>query len=303
MNIAITGACGLLGAHLAAALSDRHRVVGFDRHPWWGTRPIALHFGDLADRDAMRAFLDDAKPDVLIHCAAMVNVDACEERPSEAYFVNGTLTGLLARAIPAECRMVYVTTDGIFRGDTTMQRETDLPCPRTVYGRSKLHGEWETHIAAADHLIIRTNFYGWSGGIKSTFAEWLHRALVTGEAITLFDDFWFTPIYVSDLVTRIVALISEGHTGIFHVAGRERVSKYDFGIRLAAAGGFSTARVSRGSIGNARLPAPRPRDMSLSSEKLEMLLGLSAPDCESGLSRFLADRGRVLEERVARARH
>jgi dTDP-4-dehydrorhamnose reductase len=298
MNVAITGACGLLGAHLSAALSNRHRVIGFDRHPWWGTRRIALHQGDLGDAAARSAFLTDAAPDVLIHCAALANVDECEKKPVDAYFINGAITGLLARAIPRHCQMVYITTDGIFRGDASMRQETDLPCPRTVYGRSKLHGEWETQLATPSHLIIRTNFFGWSAGRKNTAAEWLYRALANEEPITLFDDFWFTPIYVLDLVERILALIAGNHSGIFHVAGRDRVSKYDFGMKLARAGDLSTARMSRGSIGNAALTAPRPRDMSLSSEKTASVLGCEAPDCDSGLSRFLADRKRTLEDRV-----
>lgn len=299
MNIAITGACGLLGAHLAAAFSARHRVVGFDRHPWWGTRSIELHHGDLADAKAREAFLADARPDILVHCAAMVNVDAGEERPADAYLANGTLTGLVARGVPPHCRVVYVTTDGIFRGDTPMQRETDLPCPRTVYGRSKLQGEWETQLATDRHLIIRTNFFGWSSGAKGTSAEWLYHALESGEPITLFDDFWFTPIYVLDLVERILALIAGQYTGIFHVVGSERVSKYQFGMQLAAAAGFRAGHVLRGSIADARLRAPRPRDMSLSSEKIASTLGHPAPDCRGGLTRFLADRGRPIEARVS----
>lgn len=298
MNVAITGACGLLGAHLAAALSRYHRVIGFDRHPWWGTRQIVLHQGDLADARARDAFIDDARPDLLIHCAAMVDVDACEERPEEAYRINGALTGLLARAASSHCHFVYITTDGIFAGDEQMLRETALPCPRTVYGRSKLHGEWETQLATERHLIIRTNFYGWSAGAKNTSAEWLYQALARGESVTLFDDFWFTPIYVVDLVERILALSAGRHTGIFHIVGRERISKYEFGMRLASACGLSIARVSRGSIVDAKLRAPRPRDMSLSSEKTESMLKYSAPDCVSGLSHFIADRGRTLEDRV-----
>ena len=297
MNVAITGACGLLGAHVAAALSARHRVVGFDRHPWWGSRPIELHEGDLADPHARRAFLAEAKPDLLVHCAALANVDECEKRPGDAYFVNGTLSGLIAREVPRECRVVYVTTDGIFRGDTPMRSETDVPCPRTVYGRSKLHGEWETQLATGNHVIVRTNFYGWSAGNKVTSGEWLYRALETGESITLFDDFWFTPIYVVDLVERLLALAAGAQTGTFHVVGGERVSKHEFGVRLAAAAGLSTGRVNRGSIAAAALLAPRPRDMSLSSAKVDALLGRPAPACASGLSRFIADRGRPLEER------
>lgn len=299
MNVAITGACGLLGAHVAAALSSRHRVVGFDRHPWWGARPIELHAGDLADTRTRTAFIEDAKPDLLVHCAAMVNVDACEGKPSDAYFANATLTRLLVAAVPRECRMVYVTTDGIFPGDTPMRRESDPPCPRTVYGRSKLHGEWETQLAGAQHLIVRTNFFGWSAGYKSTAAEWLYRALAEGEPITLYDDFWFTPLYVVSLVERILALVAGGHRGVFNVVGGERVSKYEFGMRLASLAGFSTAHLNRGSIADAALAAPRPRDMSLDSGKLEAALSLRAPDCQYGIRNFLADRTRTLEERVS----
>jgi dTDP-4-dehydrorhamnose reductase len=299
MNVAITGACGLLGAHLSAALSAAHRVTGFDRHPWWGTRPITLHQGDLANAPARAAFIEDARPDLLIHCAAMVNVDACEERPADAYFANGTLTRLTAQAVPAHCRVVYVTTDGVFPGDAPMQSEDDLPCPRTVYGRSKLHGEWETRLAGRDHLIVRTNFYGWSAGAKATAAEWLYRAFEKGEPITLYDDFWFTPIYVVALVERVLALIGGRHTGIFNVVGGERISKYDFGMRLARMAGFEDVRVNRGSISDATFAAPRPRDMSLDAGKVVTTVGMPAPDCTAGIRHFLADRRLTLEERVS----
>jgi dTDP-4-dehydrorhamnose reductase len=299
MNVAITGACGLLGAHVAAALAGRHRVTGFDRHPWWGSRPLEIFRGDLEDAEARGAFLAAARPDVLVHCAALANVDACEERPEYAHFVNGMLAGIIAREAPSGCRIVYITTDGIFMGDRPMSTEADLPCPRTVYGRSKLLGEWETAIAASNHVIVRTNFYGWSAGVKNTFAEWLYGALVAGEEITLFDDFWFTPIYVVDLVERLLRLIDSDHTGIFHLGGGERISKYDFGIKMASAAGLSTSKVRRGSIADAALLAARPRDMSLSSSKSETLIGSPAPDCGAGLARFVADCRRPLHERLS----
>ncbi|MFI5245287.1 MAG: sugar nucleotide-binding protein, partial [Gemmatimonadales bacterium] len=116
VNVAITGACGLLGAHLATALSVLHRVVGFDRHPWWGTSPLTLHQGDLTDAAARNAFLAAAAPDVLIHCAAMVDVDGCERTPDAAYRMNAALTKDLARGVPLGCRIVYITTDGVFDG-------------------------------------------------------------------------------------------------------------------------------------------------------------------------------------------
>jgi dTDP-4-dehydrorhamnose reductase len=302
LNVAITGVTGLLGAHIAAALATHHRVVGFDRHRWWSSAKVAIHQGELADEAQRAEFIADAAPDLFVHCAAMVNVDACEERPADAYFANGVLPGLLARAVRRDCVFVYVTTDGIFSGDAPLRRETDLPCPRTVYGRSKLHGEWETALAHPEHLIVRTNFYGWSSGLKQTSGEWLYSALADRRDITLFDDFWFTPIYVTDLVERIFALLAARRRGTYHLVGGDRVTKFEFGKVLAEHAGLSLDAARRGSIDAAALRAPRPRDMSLNGELAAGLTGLAAPRCADGIKRFVADRGRTLEQRVAHLR-
>lgn len=296
MNIGVTGACGLLGSHLMAALADEHRVVGTDRYPWWGDRPATVLTGDLQDAAHRSEFLAESRPDVLIHCAAMVTVDGCEEHPADAYAVNATLTRDLARAVPAGCLVVYVSTDSVFKGDRPFATEQDLPCPRTVYARSKLHGEWEVQLATADHLIVRTNLYGWSSGRTVTSAEWLYTALRDGQPITLFDDFFFTPIYVGDLVDRIHGLVMHGARGLVHVAGRDRVSKFEFGRMLADTAGLSMVHAKRGSIDAAGLAADRPKEMSIASSRLGELR-LEPAGCADGLRRFVGDRSRRLSER------
>ncbi len=175
--------------------------------------------------------------------------------------------------------------------------ERDLPCPRTEYARSKLHGEWEVQLGAPRHVVARTNFFGASSGAKRTFGEWLFGALERGEAITLFDDAMFTPIYVGDLAAAIVGLVSGGARGVFNVCGADRVSKYDFGMRLARLAGFSTSAVTRGSIGDAGQAASRPKDMSLDGAKLSTALGRPLAAVEDGLRQFIADRVRPLSQR------
>jgi dTDP-4-dehydrorhamnose reductase len=298
MRVAITGACGLLGAHLAASLSRAHEVTGLDQSPWWGDQPIRILAGDLRDATFRRAALAAAAPEVLIHCAAMIDVDACETDTAAAYEMNGAVTGALARLAGPECLFVYITTDSLFRGDRPFAAENDRPCPRTVYARSKLHGEWETELATDHHLIVRTNFYGWSSGRTKTFGEWLHDALEGRECITLFDDAFFTPTYVVDLVRNIEALVAGGRRGIFHVCGRDRVSKYEFGAELARQAGFSMSAVRRGSIDAAGLAASRPKDMSLDTAKFRNAVGREAPSSAQGISRFLADRHRALSARA-----
>ena len=297
-KILITGSSGLLGAHLMMALSRAHEVMGIDRHPWWGDQPLPMHVGDLTDATLLGEVIGAAEPDVLLHCAALVNVDACERDAAQAYALNAQLTSVLARAVPRTCLVVYVSTDGIFQGDRPNATEEDLPCPRTVYARSKLHGEWEVQQATENHLIVRTNFYGWSSGRKETAAEWLYHALEAERAITLFDDFFFSPIYVVDFVERLTWLIEGGSRGLVHLSGRERISKYQFGALMARAAGFSMAKVRRGSIDDAHLSARRPKDMSLDCRRFATLTGKDLPGCLEGLQRFLEDRSRRLSARV-----
>lgn len=298
-KVLITGACGLLGSHLMAGLSRQHDVVGVDRHPWWGDEPLEVLSSDLQAPGAVEQVIASAAPSIVIHCAALVNVDACEQDPSAAYDANALLTRRLVRALPPKSLMVYMSTDGVFQGDTPFLTEQEAPAPRTVYGRSKVQGEQEVAKATANHLIIRTNFYGWSSGRKTTAGEWLYQALDTGQPITLFTDFFFTPLYVADLAERIGWLVNGAYRGTLHLAGRDRLSKYDFGRLMAQAAGFSMDRVRQGVMKEMPSMAPRPRDMSLSSRRFVEVTGGEVPGARSGLQRFIADRRRPLSARFS----
>lgn len=297
-RILITGSSGLLGAHLMAAFSKRAQVHGVDRHPWWGDRPLPVRLGDLADGAFLGAVLIAARPDILIHCAAITDVDRCEQDPSAAAACHEKLTKELASRIPRHCLFVYVSTDGLFKGDGPFAAEEDPPAPLTVYARSKLLGERQA-AQAANHLIVRTNFYGWGSGRKRTAAEWLYQALAAGQEITLFRDFYFTPIYVVDFVERLIRLIEGGHRGLFHLTGKERVSKHRFGALMAEEAGLSFSCVREGSLGDSLLKVRRPKDMSLRCDRFRAATGMDLPDCRSGLQRFLSDRELPLSSRFA----
>lgn len=298
MRVLITGACGLLGAHVAAFLSARHEVLGVDRNPWWGDRPLRLLQRDLLEPAASEQAVREWQPEWVIHCAALADVDLCERDPQRAHQYNVEMTRRLARAVGTKARLVYISTDGLFHGDRSFATEDWAPSPRTVYGRSKWQAEQEVAQATANHLIIRTNFFGWSSGRKKTSGEWLYRALRDEEEIILFEDFYFTPIYVVDFVQRLGALLMGGHRGLFHLCGRDRVSKAEFGLAMADLVGFSVKGVRRGSIEAASLLANRPRDMSLDSSRFSRQTGLSVPGYRDGLRRFLSDRKKGLSARL-----
>ena len=297
--VLVTGAAGLLGAHVAALLSQAHEVVGCDRHPWWGDGPVRMLQRDLLAPDAPAEVVALVKPDIVVHCAAMTDVEACEQDPARAFASNARLSGELARVVPPRCVVLYLSTDSVFSGRAAWAAEEDLPEPATVYARSKLEGERLIAQAAREHVIVRTNLYGWSSGRKPTFAEWLYGAFERREAIRLVTDVWFTPIYVVDLAHRLRRLMEGGARGLVHVAGKDRLSKFEFGMLLAHAAGFSTEAVIPSRLAELGLAAPRPREMSLASRRCEPLTGMAAPRCAAGLERFVRDRARPVSRRVA----
>ena len=296
MKVTITGASGLLGAHLAAAFREHHEVIGIDRNSWWGDWPLALLRGELQDASFVEEAISRSQPNVLIHCAGTVNVDACEKNPAQALEDNRGITQRLLHSVSPDCLFVFISTDSVFSGNSRLSTEDHPTSPVNVHARTKLEAERAVS-QHPQHLIIRTNFFGWSSGRKKTAAEWLYGALDRQEPITLFDDFFFTPIYAVDLSTILFRMIQRDARGLFHVAGADRVSKYEFGTVMAHGMCASIANVRRGSIADMPLGAPRSSDISLSSGKAERFLGTPMPRCHDGLTRFLSDFKKPLSER------
>jgi dTDP-4-dehydrorhamnose reductase len=292
-RITITGAAGLLGAHLVSKLSPSHAVTAIDRNEWWGDKPTQLLKGDLSDSNFLKESVEASQPDVWIHGAGLTDVDGCEKAPDQAHAVHVASVRQLLRYLQPGALLVYISTDSVFSGDSRLWSETDEPRPLNIYAQSKLEGEREA-ARHPNHVILRTNFYGWSSGRKKTAAEWLHKALAQQESITLFDDFFFTPIYVVDLVERISMIMERRLSGVFHVAGGDRLSKYGFGETMARLMGASMSHVQRGSLANARFAAPRSSDLSLNSDRIASALMLKNPSCDAGLKRFLDHAGSAL---------
>lgn len=287
-----------MGAHLLVGLQGRrYDVVGTDRNPWWGDVPVDFRVGDLSDPEFLKSLIRSVRPELLIHCAALVDVEACERRPEEASRINGKLPGFLAGAAGDRCRVVFLSTDSVFSGEKAFSSEEDLPSPRNAYASSKREGEEQVQRRAPHCLILRTNFYGWSSGRKKTSAEWMVRSLQTQQPMTLFEDLFFTPIYVPDLVEGLIRLLECQVEGIFHLGGRDRVSKYQFGQLLAEELGVSMDRVQRGSVERAGFAAERPRDISLNSQRYCEITGADLPGCREGIRRFAADGSKPLSQR------
>lgn len=246
---------------------------------------------DIRNRQEVMSAISGIKPAVVIHTAAVVNVDYCEEHPEEAWDTNviGTENVALS-AKEAGARLIYISTDSVFDGEKGMYAETDTPHPVNTYGRSKLEGEGKVQQCLPDALIVRTAFYGWSPNQSNrpSLSEWVVTNLRQGKILNMFTDVFFSPIFTSNLSAVITALYDKDGTGIYHVGGRERCSKFAFGLAIAAAFGLDKSLIRPCSIADAGLKAPRPKDISLDVAKVAGVLKNRLLDVKEGIALFKA---------------
>ncbi|MBF0251655.1 MAG: SDR family oxidoreductase [Alphaproteobacteria bacterium] len=281
----ITGASGLLGHALCSMLVARGlRVVGVTHTHSIDVPGVEDVQADLSDADAARAVVAKVRPSVIIHAAAVTNVDHCEEDPDFAMAFNANLPGMLAKEADAlNAKFVFISTDMLWRGDKSFVDEKEPPAPMNVYARSKMSGERQVLEACPTAIVARTNFYGLGRPWRKSFSDWVIDSLSGGASIKGFADVYFSPLNMTQLCGLLIELVGRDASGIFHFAARDRVSKYDFIHRLAEIMGLDVGLLAKAHVADLHLAAPRPMDMSLATDKISGVVGRSMPSVEDGL--------------------
>lgn len=289
MKLLVTGASGLLGLNLGLKMHSRHEITGVDRSKLSGV-PFEVLRADLLDAGLEHRILDGVRPDAVIHCAAMADVDACETNPEGARRINAELPGELAAACAQRgIRLLHLSTDAVFDGTNGgIYTESDAPNPLGVYSRTKLDGERAVLGANASAVVARVNFYGWSLDGSRSLAEFFFKGLSSGQLVNGFTDVWFCPLFVGDLAEILVGMLENGLAGLYHVVGSEALSKYDFGLRLARQFGFDEGLIIPTSVEESGLKARRSHNLKLSVHKLSTDLGRGIPGVSTGIAQFHA---------------
>lgn len=280
-KILLTGGSGLLALNWALATRSTHHVtLGLHRRHVEMIGVTSTEIALTSQADCSRS-LDRLKPDLVVHTAGMTNVEACEGDPAEAMKVNAHIPGYLASA----CRergiaLIHISTDHLSSGSGFMVREDIEPAPVNVYAKSKLAGELSVLEQHPGALVVRTNFFGWGPTYRPSFSDVILRSLRKNQRITLFSDVHYTPIAIPLLVSRAMRLQEAGGSGVFNLAGDERLSKYQFGRKLAGHFNLDTSLIREGSIDDIDSLVPRPKDMSVNCEKARVLLGIEPMTCD-----------------------
>jgi dTDP-4-dehydrorhamnose reductase len=287
MKLLITGASGLLGINLAMEAMREHEVVGVDRGKLQSA-PFPVLKVDLLHKDAIVSVLDECRPDWLVNCAALANLEECEANPDRAKMINMDVPAELANVCAERgIRFVHISTDSVFDGEKkNPYTEDDVPNPLGVYSQTKLAGEQRTFSENPESIVARVNFFGWSLTNKRSLGEFFVNNLSEGKKVNGFTDVIFCPLLVNDTARLLLEMLKKNLSGLYHVVGPQAMSKYQFGIEVARTFGLSEHLISPKSVLSSELTAKRSHNLWLSTHKLSTDLGREIPSFSTGLAEF-----------------
>ena len=263
----ITGAGGLIGSYLVrTALAVA---------PGWEVGGLTRAGLDLTDFKAVRQRFAQDKPRLIIHCGALTKTAACQQNPALARALNVEVTQLLAE-LAAEIPFVFFSTDLVFDGRKGNYVETDAVSPLNTYAETKAAAE-QIVLRNPGHTVIRTSLnFGDSPTGDRSFGEELRLAWQAGKTLQLFTDEFRCPIPAVVTAQAVWSLIAQNQPGLYHLAGSERLSRWQIGQLLAARWPHLKPRLEAASLRGYQGP-PRSPDTSLNCAKLQPFLTFRLP--------------------------
>jgi len=279
MKVLITGASGLLGSALLreASRSGVTAVAGYNRH--------ALQDGlqmDITKFDEVENAVQRVAPNFVIHAAAFTNVDMCETEPQRAWEVNALGTKHVTDACDEHgAKVVYISTDYVFDGQNGPYSEEDPTHPINVYGESKLAGE-RFALSHPHNAVVRVCVL--YGPDKPNFVTWVINELRRNTPINVVSDQINTPTYVGSCALALLRLCELDLCGVYHVSGREQISRYAFAREIADVFGLNQKLINISTTDTLKQQARRPMNSSLNVAKAEQALAMRLANVREGLT-------------------
>ena len=290
-KLLLTGSSGLLGGNINFEIGGKYEIFGLYKNK--ANPEIRNQFEvDLTDHEKIREIVHAVKPDIVVHCAALTDVELCEKNYSLAHATNALATKNLLTTVGPEARFIYISTDSVFDGRKGDYKETDSPSPVNNYAKTKLEGEIFVEKGSPDYVIIRTNIFGWSRVKGESFAEWIFNNLSQRKVINMFEDVIFSPVTGNTLSLFLEKMLNSNFKGIINTGSRSAISKYDFGVLLARQMGLDTSLIRPISVDSFPFKAKRPKNTSINLEKFERNFG-TAPELKDEITKFCLAKKRV----------
>ena len=276
-RILITGANGLLGQR-AVEFYFHHKnfellALSIESNPI--VHSVDYVACDITDREAIKKIIFDFCPDFILNAAAYTDVDKSESCREIAWKVNVKAVEYMAEAARAiDAHIIHISSDYIFDGKNGPYTENAVPNPLGYYGRTKLASENALRISGTIYTILRTNvLYGTTLNAKPDFVKWLVQALNKNEQVNIVTDQFNNPTFIGDMVQVISKVIEFNKCGLYHVGGRDFLSRYDFALKITECFHLDSTLINKVSTKQLKQKARRPLKSGLITLKAETELG------------------------------
>jgi dTDP-4-dehydrorhamnose reductase len=287
MRCLVTGASGLLGINYSLQLCNEFTVIGQVNQHTLKQAPFEVVQADLSERGSVEKLISSTHPDIIVHCAALANLEACETDPKLAWRLNAEVPVDFARETEKKgIYFIHISTDAVFDGQKGNYSEEDDPHPLSIYARSKLDGEQAVLRENPQAVIARVVFYGWSLRGTRSLGEFFFNNLSMGRQVKGFTDVIFCPLEVSQLTDLLRVFIHKRLSGVYHTVSSEYWSKYDFGMAIARKFNFDQNLLQPASWVDGDLKATRSPNLTLNTQKLSKVIGMDLPGLSDGIDHF-----------------
>lgn len=287
-TVLVTGGTGLLGKGLEETMPAGWKLLSLHQREYAVEGSRAEHLVlDIRDKRAVDALFSERRFDAVVHAAGIASVDYVEKHYAESLESNivGTLN-ITSAARRASGYLIYVSTNAVFDGRKAPYREDDPVKPVNKYGGLKVECERLVRETLERWAIARPILmYGWNHVVtRPNPATWIHEKLLRGEEVKLVDDVFENPLYNRQCGRALWAMIEKQPGGVFHLAGKDRVNRYEFGLAVAKAFGLDSELVKK--VKSSAFPgiAPRPPDTSFVTERMRKILGVKPMTLKEGLA-------------------
>jgi dTDP-4-dehydrorhamnose reductase len=299
MRILVTGANGLLGQKLCSLLMRDPEIslIASARKPLTHLPPGAeFRLMDITNEQSVHTVISEVKPDILIHTAAITQVDQCEQQKELCWATNVTAVSTLISACQQQnAHFIYISTDFVFNGAHGPLDENEKPAPVNYYGESKLAAEQLVMSSGLSWAVIRTVLvYGITSDMsRSNIVLWVKNNLEQGKTIQVVNDQWRTPTLAEDLANGCYLAAKKKAKGIFHISGKDFLTPYDIAIKSADFFKLDKSLIRATNASHFTQPAKRPAITGFIIDKARTELGYEPHSFDEGIAIMAKQIGHI----------
>ncbi len=286
MKLFILGGSGLLGHELTKRASLLHEVFATHNNNNLKISNIsAIKFCFPNDLENLEKILVLERPNVVINLIGKSNLDYCEQNKDIVFKLNVILTEKISNICKKiNSKMIHISTDLVFDGKDGNYKENDKTNPINYYGYTKQMSEKKV-LCNSINVVIRTSLV-YDLELKASFPKFVFEKLSNTEKINAFDDVFTTPILVDELSECILKIITSDKSGVFHIAGDDCISRFEFAKIIAKKLGFYEKLIIPSSAKSIEQKISRPQNSCLNNNKIKDTLGMKFTSIEENLDKL-----------------